>query len=149
MGTAAFVMAELVGVNYWTIAVAGILPAFLFYLGIYATVHVIAVRQGFQPVVGEDLPDWREAMSIVRLASIIAAIVDLSFGIHNGNSVELTACYGMIAMIVAVLIVRLRNGENLIEVLRICWAARVCVVAVSPLFFGRYLRDWRSLHLGA
>lgn len=119
MGTAAFVMAELVGVNYWTIAVAGILPAFLFYLGIYATVHVIAVRQGFRPVVGEDLPDWRGAMSLVRLAPIIAAVLGLGFGIFNGNSVELTACYGMIAMILAVLIARLRNGENLIEVMRI------------------------------
>lgn len=112
MGTAAFVMAELVGVNYWSIALAGIVPALLFYLGIYSTVHVIARRQGFSPVSAEDLPDWRGAMTFARLAPIVAALLGLGFGVYNGNSVELTACYGMIAMLFAVLVARISNGED-------------------------------------
>lgn len=119
MGTAAFVMAELVGINYWAIAVAGIVPALLFYVGVYTTVHVIARRQGFKPVPAEELPDWRGAMKWTRLAPILAGVGGLAFGILNGNSVELTACYGMIAMIVAVFIARLSAGENLWEVVRI------------------------------
>ena len=112
MGTAAFVMAELVGVNYWSIALAGVVPALLFYLGIYSTVHVIARRQGFHPVTSEDLPDWRGAMTFARLAPIVAALLGLGFGVLNGNSVELTACYGMIAMLVAVLVARISSGED-------------------------------------
>ena len=112
MGTAAFVMAELVGVNYWSIALAGVVPALLFYLGIYSTVHVIARRQGFRPVTSEDLPDWRGAMTFARLAPIVAALLGLGFGVLNGNSVELTACYGMIAMLVAVLVARILSGED-------------------------------------
>ena len=112
MGTAAFVMAELVGVNYWSIALAGVVPALLFYLGIYSTVHVIARRQGFRPVTAEDLPDWRGAMTFARLAPIVAALLGLGFGVFNGNSVELTACYGMIAMLVAVLVARISSGED-------------------------------------
>ncbi|SDI92212.1 TRAP transporter permease [Salipiger marinus] len=112
MGTAAFVMAELVGLNYWAIALAGVVPALLFYLGIYSTVHVIAVRQGFSPVTDDTLPDWRGAMSFARLAPIVAGLLGLAFGVINGNSVELTACYGMIAMLVAVLVARISKGED-------------------------------------
>ncbi|MBY6136651.1 TRAP transporter fused permease subunit [Nocardioides marinus] len=119
MGTAAFVMAELVGVNYWSIALAGVLPALLFYLGIYSTVHVIARRQGFRPVTADDLPDWRGAMNFTRLAPIAAALGGLGFGVINGNSVELTACYGMLAMLAAVLVARIANGENPREVISI------------------------------
>lgn len=112
MGTAAFVMAELVGVNYWSIALAGIVPALLFYLGIYATVHVIARRQSFRPVAADELPDWRGAMGFARLAPIVAGLAGLAFGVVNGNSVELTACYGMIAMLVAVFVARIVSGED-------------------------------------
>ncbi|MGR3483526.1 TRAP transporter permease [Salipiger marinus] len=112
MGTAAFVMAELVGLNYWAIALAGVVPALLFYLGIYSTVHVIAVRQGFSPVTDDTLPDWRGVMSFARLAPIVAGLLGLAFGVINGNSVELTACYGMIAMLVAVLVARISKGED-------------------------------------
>ena len=119
MGTAAFVMAELVGVNYWSIALAGVLPALLFYLGIYSTVHVIARRQGFRQVTADDLPDWRGAMNFTRLAPIAAALGGLGFGVLNGNSVELTACYGMLAMLAAVLVARIASGENPREVISI------------------------------
>ncbi|ASP23338.1 C4-dicarboxylate TRAP transporter large permease protein DctM (plasmid) [Antarctobacter heliothermus] len=112
MGTAAFVMAELVGLNYWSIALAGVVPALLFYLGIYSTVHVIARRQSFRAVSAGDLPDWRGAMSFTRLAPIVAGLGGLAFGVVNGNSVELTACYGMIAMLTAVLVARIANGED-------------------------------------
>ncbi len=140
MGTAAFVMAELVGVNYWSIALAGIVPALLFYLGIYATVHVIARRQSFQPVAPEELPDWREAMNFTRLTPIIAALCGLGFGVINGNSVELTACYGMIAMLVAVFVARVAKGQDPREVigilLRALEAGGKGVVIVGVLLVG-------------
>lgn len=112
MGTAAFVMAELVGINYWAIALAGVVPALLFYLGIYTTLHVIARRQSFSAVSAEDLPDWRGAMSFTRLAPIAAALGGLGFGVINGNFVELTACYGIIAMLSASLVARITAGED-------------------------------------
>ena len=40
MGAAAFLMAEMVGVQYGTIAVKAILPAFLYFAGIFMMVHL-------------------------------------------------------------------------------------------------------------
>ena len=119
MGTAAFVMAEIIGINYWSIALAGVLPAFLFYVGVYVTVHVIARRGHFKAVDAKDLPDWRDALTLERIAPIIAAFGGLVFGIVNGNSVELTACYAMIAMVVAVALTRTLSGQSPARVLNI------------------------------
>ena len=42
MGAAAFIMAEIIGVDYVNIIMAAALPAFLFYLGVFMTIDVMA-----------------------------------------------------------------------------------------------------------
>ena len=116
MGTAAFVMAELVGVNYWTIAAVAFIPAALFYLGVFTTVHLIAKRSNLGQVSQEDLPDWRAALGWRRMAPIVAGIGGLAWGIWNGNSIELTACFGMIGIVVAYTFATLTGGGTLREV---------------------------------
>ncbi|NNF28127.1 MAG: TRAP transporter fused permease subunit, partial [Gemmatimonadetes bacterium] len=49
MGSAAFLMAELTGIEYLDILVAGLVPALLFYFGLFAQVHFGAVRAGLTP----------------------------------------------------------------------------------------------------
>lgn len=112
MGTAAFVMAELVGENYWTIAAVAFLPAILFYLGIFATVHLIAKRTGLGAVDGGEFPDWRAAMAWGRMSPILAGIAGLAFGIANGNSIQLTACYGMLGIAVTYTAATLLGGGS-------------------------------------
>jgi TRAP transporter 4TM/12TM fusion protein len=46
MGATAFVIAEFVGRPYYEIALSALIPAFLFYLGIFSAVHFEAVRRG-------------------------------------------------------------------------------------------------------
>lgn len=56
MGAAAFVMAEYLAVSYLTVAVMAVLPAFLYYLAVYAAVHLEAKRTGMQGLPKPDLP---------------------------------------------------------------------------------------------
>ncbi len=56
MGAAAFIMAEVLGVQYRAIAVAAILPAVLYYAGIMAQVHIRAVKNGLEGLPRERLP---------------------------------------------------------------------------------------------
>lgn len=116
MGTAAFVMAELVGVNYWTIVAVAFLPALLFYIGVFTTVHLVAKRTGLGQVDAEDLPDWRAALDWRRLAPILAGVAGLGWGIWNGNSIQLTACYGMIGIMGAYTLATLTGGGTWREV---------------------------------
>lgn len=50
MGAGAFLMAELTGIPYWTIAVAAIIPALLYYLSVFIVVDMEAARQGMTGV---------------------------------------------------------------------------------------------------
>jgi TRAP transporter 4TM/12TM fusion protein len=113
MGTAAFVMAELIGENYWIIALAALLPAILLYVGIFTSVHLIAKRRGLGSVSSEDLPDWRSALRWRRLAPIAGAATGLTIGIAQGNSIGLTACYGMIGIVLTFVIASLSEGISL------------------------------------
>ena len=56
MGAAAFVMAEYLAVSYLTVAVMATLPAFLYYLAVYAAVHLEARRTGMRGLPKPDLP---------------------------------------------------------------------------------------------
>ena len=112
MGTAAFVMAELVGENYWKIAAVAFFPAFLFYVGVFATVHLIAKRTLLGSVTDDELPNWRDALAWNRISPILAGIVGLAFGIVNGNSIQLTACYGMIGIVVTYAVATIMGGGS-------------------------------------
>ncbi len=44
MGAAAFIIAEYLGVSYWSVCAAAAIPAFLYYLGVYVGVDLEAVK---------------------------------------------------------------------------------------------------------
>ncbi|WP_072387278.1 TRAP transporter permease [Hyphomicrobium sp. CS1BSMeth3] len=62
MGAAAFVMAEYLAVSYLTVAVMALLPAFLYYLAVYAAVHLEARRTGMRGLPKPDLPQMRAVL---------------------------------------------------------------------------------------
>ena len=59
MGAAAFLMAEYMGIPYIDVAVKAILPAVLYFAGIFITVHLEAKKLGLKGLSREDLPTWR------------------------------------------------------------------------------------------
>ena len=123
MGTAAFVMAELLGINYWRVALAAVIPALLFYVAVLATVHFAAARQNLKRMDRADLPPWSAVLSWRRLAPTVAALAGLAFGILRGNSIEFTACIGMIAMAGAFVAVTLAERRPLATIPRAFVAA--------------------------
>lgn len=62
MGAAAFIMAETTGVKYSTIALAAVLPALLYYLGVIAQVHFRAGKNNLTGIPKADLPRIKEVL---------------------------------------------------------------------------------------
>ncbi len=62
MGAAAFVMAEYLAVSYLTVAAYAIIPAFLYYLAVYAAVHFEARRTGMKGLPKPDLPQMGKVL---------------------------------------------------------------------------------------
>jgi TRAP transporter 4TM/12TM fusion protein len=56
MGATAFVMAQFLGVSYGEVALAALIPAFLYYAGLFLQVDAYAARHGLQGLPRESLP---------------------------------------------------------------------------------------------
>ena len=62
MGAAAFLMAEYMGVPYATVALKAILPAVLYFAGIYIAVHLEAQKLGLKGIPKEELPKMSQLL---------------------------------------------------------------------------------------
>ncbi len=90
MGIIAFLMAQYTGIPYIQIAGYALLPAVLFYWGIWVMVHYEAVKLGLEGLPRQDLPDWR--LSLKKkwhlLLPIVLMVVLLIIGYSPGYSVS-------------------------------------------------------------
>ena len=77
MGAAAFLMAEYVGVPYSNIIVCAILPAILYFTGIFIAVHLEAKKLGLKGIERERLPVLRRLLRRVYLLLPLAILVYL------------------------------------------------------------------------
>ncbi len=62
MGAAAFLMAEITEIPYTTIAIAAILPAVLYFAGIFMMIHFEAKKLGLRGLKKEDIPHFGRLM---------------------------------------------------------------------------------------
>ncbi|HYF91555.1 MAG TPA: TRAP transporter fused permease subunit [Symbiobacteriaceae bacterium] len=74
MGAAAFIMAEMLGVPYSQVMIAAIVPAVIYYVGLYMTVDLEASKLGLEA--SGERPDFRKAL---RRASALIPIAILFF----------------------------------------------------------------------
>ena len=112
MGAAAFVMAEIIGRSYFDIAMAAVLPAFLYYLGAFATVHLIARQRGLRVVPADEMPPWSAILTARRIGPIIGAFAGLFYGILSGRSVQTSAFFGVVALLVPYLVFNVRSADD-------------------------------------
>ncbi|ETP73237.1 TRAP transporter, 4TM/12TM fusion protein [Lachnospiraceae bacterium JC7] len=77
MGAAAFLMAEMIGVPYSNIVVRAILPAILYFTGIFLMVHLRAKRLGLKGIPKENLPKWKDLLPKLYLLVPLAALIYL------------------------------------------------------------------------
>lgn len=62
MGAAAFVMAEFLGISYPDVVVAAVVPALLYYLGLYVQIDLQAARQGLKGLAREQIPSFKRTL---------------------------------------------------------------------------------------
>ena len=62
MGAAAFVMSEFTGIPYITICLYALIPALLYYLSLFASIHFEAGRMGLKGIPREELPSLKKVM---------------------------------------------------------------------------------------
>ena len=75
MGAAAFLMAEYMGIPYGQVALKAILPAVLYFTGIYIAVHLEAKKLGLKGIPREELPRFRALLPKAYLLLPLVVLV--------------------------------------------------------------------------
>ena len=97
MGAAAFLMAETVGVPYSNIVVKAILPAVLYFAGVFITVHLEAKKEGLKGLTKEELPRLKPLLKQSYLLLPLLLLIYLV-----GTSTRSIAYAAAIAIVVAI-----------------------------------------------
>lgn len=98
MGASAFIMAETTGVKYSTIALAALLPALLYYLGVMAQVHFRAGKDNLKGVPKADLPRVKEVLR--ARGHLLLPIVALVYFLAQSMPVSYAAFYTILLTVV-------------------------------------------------
>ena len=99
MGAAAFLMADFVGITYGEVATRAILPAVLYFLGIFIAVHLEAKKSGLKGIPRSELPKFgRLIKDIYLLAPIVVLVVMVS---TNAKTIQFSAAISIVVAIVA------------------------------------------------
>jgi TRAP transporter 4TM/12TM fusion protein len=100
MGAGAFIMAEVLGMPYTEIALAGLIPALLFYIANYIHCDLNARKSGIRGLRREELPRW---VDIARRTYMAAPLVLLIAVLLSGYSPFRAAAVGIAATLVIML----------------------------------------------
>lgn len=98
MGAAAFLMAEMVGVPYGTIAVKAILPAVLYFTGIFVMVHLEAKKLGLKGLSKDELPKFGHLL--ITRGYLLLPLVMLVYLIMTGYTMSRAAVFATLTAIV-------------------------------------------------
>lgn len=98
MGAAAFIMAETTGVAYGTIALAALIPAVLYFLGVIMQVHFRAGRDNLRGIPKADLPAVKEVLK--ARGHLLFPIAFLVYLLYAGVPIGQTAFYTIVATVI-------------------------------------------------
>ena len=98
MGAAAFLMAEMTGFEYSKIVVAAILPAFLYFTGIFLMVHFEAKKLGLKGLSKEEIPNFLSLM--LSRGYLLLPLAVLVYCMMSGFTSSMSAIYAIVTSII-------------------------------------------------
>jgi len=117
MGAAAFLMSEIIGLPYSVIVKAAIIPALLYFAGIYIITDIEARKQGLKGLSRDQMPSLKRIM--LERGHLILPLVAIVWVLSTGYTPSVAALTGLLCAAVgsylrtaAELLVALFRGKN-------------------------------------
>lgn len=108
MGASAFIMAETTGIAYGTIALAALIPAVLYFLGVIMQVHFRAGKRNLKGIPKADLPETKKVLK--EKGHLLLPIVGLIFMLYTGLPIAQAAFY---TIVMTVLVAAIRKSTRM------------------------------------
>ncbi len=140
MGAGAFIMAEVTGIPYTDIAIAAIIPAFLYFLSIYFMVDFEAAKLGMRGMRDDELPKIR---NMIKQVYLFLPIIILIVALFVGYSVIRAGTLSIVAAAVVSWLTPQRMGPRAIvkafdlagimsiQIIAVCACAGIIVGVIS------------------
>lgn len=112
MGAAAFIMAQLIGENYLTIAKAAIIPAVLFYISCFVAIHLVSSRDKIH---GES---EKPTIKVTEYVVILVPLVVFMFYLLRGYTVTMGAFWATLLALLTYVVCFAIDSKNVKSTLR-------------------------------
>jgi len=152
MGAAVFIMADLLGMPYITIAISATIPAILYYVALYFAIDFEAAKQGLKGLPREDIPPIKQTLKdymhlLIPLGVLVYFLLNLYTPILSCLSAIFTT------VIVANLRKKTRMGpRNILKAMEegaVSATLIVATCALSGLILGSFLYTGLSINFTA
>jgi len=142
MGATAFLIAEFLGIPYWSVCVAAFIPACLYFFSVFMMVHFEARKLGLKPMAAGTIPRLKEVL-LSRGYTLISMVVMVVL-FAQGYSVVWACLAGLLSIIALSFIKKdtrmtpghfidaLVNGSR--SALMIASACAVCGIIIGCIF---------------
>lgn len=155
MGAGSFIMAQILGINYITMAKVAIVPAFLYYFGSYIAIHYVSLKE---KISGES---YKDKISMTEYIVIFVPIIVFVSLLIKGYTVVTGAFIGVICGFLTSLIVNVKkekknpvaigsnlvykislaSGQGIVSMASLLAGAQITITLVSMTGFGVKLSD--------
>ncbi len=146
MGAGAFIMAEITEIPYFTIIVAAVIGAVLYYIGVGMMVHFEAVKLGLRPMDKKELPPLSQ---LLRESYLLIPIIGLVYFLVIGYSPFMAAFWAILLSFVVSFFRRKSmmtprrllgtlelGGRNMVMVAMACAGAGMIVSVITQTGLG-------------
>jgi len=108
MGAAAFIMAEIIGVPYGKIALAGLIPAVIYYINVFSIIHFESLSSGIKGLNKNKLPKFKDVVlsSGYLLLPLLVLIYTLMIAGYSATK------SGFIAIICCIIVTYFRKENH-------------------------------------
>ena len=119
MGAAAFLMSEYMGIPYSQVALKAILPAVLYFGGIYIAVHLEARKLGLKGIPKEQLPEFKKLLPKIYLLLPLVLLVYMvatntrTMQFSASVAIGVTILVGLVNNVVTAVTKNEDNSDNL------------------------------------
>lgn len=109
MGAGAFIMADMLGMTYKEIAIAAIIPSFLFYYGVIWGIDCYAKRYNYRGIPKEQLPSAKDVLALKKCLPVFLPIGTLIVLFFMGYTAVFCAAYSIVVAVVLFVLFNLKD----------------------------------------
>lgn len=95
MGAGAFLIAQNLGITYLSVAMAAVIPAVIYYVGLFSGIHFWSLKRGMRGLSSEELKEYRKELTFKKLFTLFVPMGLLIAFLVRGYTVSLSGVYSI------------------------------------------------------